>query len=73
MNKIDLLEKKIAAGRDPKAHIPGHYNSRDADSYLTCKFTMVGLNAIIVTLRRLHRARQAVPSRLKACRTTITT
>ncbi|GJE86339.1 G-alpha-domain-containing protein [Phanerochaete sordida] len=35
LNKIDLLEKKIAAGKDPRAHISGHYNSRDADSYLT--------------------------------------
>ncbi|EKM56671.1 uncharacterized protein PHACADRAFT_253926 [Phanerochaete carnosa HHB-10118-sp] len=35
LNKTDLLERKIAAGKDPRVHIPGHYNSRDADSYLS--------------------------------------
>ena len=43
LNKIDLLERKIAAGKDPRAYVPGHYNSKDSDSYLGCKSTATNI------------------------------
>lgn len=45
LNKVDLLERKILAGKDPRAYVPGHYKNSDADSYLTCEQTCAMLSS----------------------------